>query len=94
LSGARHFFGLDAAEFFEGFVPVDNQMVLADDKRGNGRGADNALERLLAVAENFPRPYTFAVFGIFLFFWPAILVFIFQYRKNLIQSCPDNLRIN
>jgi hypothetical protein len=52
-------------------------MVLPDYKRGNRRAPHNALQGLLAVAENFPHPYILAVIWFFLFVF-VLTIFIFH----------------
>jgi hypothetical protein len=52
-------------------------MILPDYKRGNRRAPNNTLQGLLAVAENFPHPYIFAVLGFLLFIF-VLAIFIFH----------------
>jgi hypothetical protein len=61
-------------------------MILPDNKCRDGRCADNTLQGLLAVAENFPRPDTFAAFRILLVFLPAIFIFHLRLPERIKYS--------
>jgi hypothetical protein len=62
-------------------------MVLADDKRGNGRTSNNTLQGLPTITKNFPRPYIFAVFWIL----PVFLLTTFTF--HLLSPGESNIAV-